>query len=80
MTLSPFAVNLRLYRQLRRLSQRELAMRSVPALHQGYVSRLERGLQPSDESHCAVLATALGVSLEDIMRRRKFMATNRNVT
>ena len=67
---APFlATNLRFYRELGRVSQHQLAVRAGPPFSQSVISRLERGLQPSDPSQIETLASALNVPHDALLRR-----------
>ena len=61
--------NIRHFRRLRNLTQSELAQRVRPTLGQADISKLERGLRPSDPSHVVQLAQALGVPAAALLRR-----------
>lgn len=63
------AANLRRYRAESGWSQAYLAQRAGDGINQPYVSDLERGLRPSQPSHVARLAEALGVTEADLLRR-----------
>jgi transcriptional regulator with XRE-family HTH domain len=66
---APFlAINLRFYRVLLRLSQHQLALRAGPPFSQSVISRLERGLQPSESSQIDALARALNLSQAALLR------------
>ena len=65
--------SVRCYRQLLELSQHQLAALAGNAFSQSYVSRLERGLRPSDDQHVDKLAAVLGVSSDDLLRRPRFV-------
>jgi transcriptional regulator with XRE-family HTH domain len=61
--------NLRDLRTARRQSQHALADQAGPPFSQSYISRLERGLVPSDVGHVDILAAALGVSPRRLLQR-----------
>lgn len=54
--------NLHELRTARRLTQHALAQLAGPPFSQAYISRLERGLMPSDPGHIDILAALLKVS------------------
>ena len=62
--------NLRLLRLAQRVTQQQLAERAGDGFSQTYICGLERGLRPSDEQHVELLAVALSVSAEALLRRR----------
>lgn len=66
---SYLAVNLRRLRAESLLSQSGLAARAGVPFTQQYVSHLERGRWPYRRAHVAQLATALGVSEADLLRK-----------
>ena len=67
---APFlGVNLRFYREFLQLSQQEFAERAGPPFSQTLISRLERGLRPSDPRHVEVLTAALGITPTALLRR-----------
>ena len=67
---APFlAINLRFYRELLEFSQYQLAERAGPPFSQSVISRLERGLQPSDPSQIEALARALTVTQVALLRK-----------
>jgi transcriptional regulator with XRE-family HTH domain len=61
--------NLRRLRRERDLTQAQLAERT--GFDQSYISRLERGLRPSHDSHINTLAAALGVTTQRLLRRSR---------
>jgi transcriptional regulator with XRE-family HTH domain len=61
--------NLRDLRTARRQSQHALALQLGAPFSQSYLSRLERGLMPSDAGHVARLAAALGVSPRRLLQQ-----------
>jgi transcriptional regulator with XRE-family HTH domain len=69
MGFSNLAPNLRELRQARGFSQQALAFAAGPPFSQSYISRLERGLAPSDLAHIDVLASKLGVSARRLLQR-----------
>ena len=73
-TLGISGPNLRFFRQLRRLSQRELGARVTPKFSQADVSRLERrGLRPSDGHAVDAVALALGVPKQALLNPPRFI-------
>jgi transcriptional regulator with XRE-family HTH domain len=69
--LQNFARNLRRFRQDAGLSQARLARKA--RLPQQYVSALERGLQPTDESHVLRLSRALGATPDALLASYTFI-------
>ena len=65
--------NLRHFRQLRGFTQHELAQLAGATLRQTEISSYERGLRPSDSHDIVVLADALDVSVESLVRRPRFI-------
>ena len=63
------AVNLRRRRAELRLSQAAVASRAGVPISQSYLSHLERGLEPRDRGHVALLARALDVGEEELLRK-----------
>src|SRR5262245_7474679 len=63
------AFNLRDVRLALGLSQTALALSADPKFSQVYISRLERGLWPSDMRHVEILARALGVPPRRLLQR-----------
>ena len=68
-----FGLNLRCFRQLRGLSQHELARLARSTIRQADISNYERGLRPSGSHDLTVLADALEVSVEAFLRRPRFI-------
>ncbi len=62
-------INLKFYRHVRELSQRELAKRAGTGFTQSGISRLECGHHPTDPEQVAALARALEVSVDTLLRR-----------
>jgi transcriptional regulator with XRE-family HTH domain len=59
------AANLRRFRHAAELTQGQLGART--GLRQNYISSLERGLRPARTSHLDRLASALGVTVFDLL-------------
>ena len=64
-----FDNNLRFYRLVRGLSQAELAARADASFTQSYISQLEYGRRPADSTHIGLLAQALGLSIDQLLKR-----------
>lgn len=71
--------NVRFYRRLRRLSQRELGARITPPLPQPTVSRTELGYRPADDHVVDALAGALGVHRDQLLRRPRVIRPHQPV-
>ncbi len=67
---SILAENLRAYRKIKGLSQEELA--DMCGLHRTYVGSVERGERNATLSTLETLATALGVSVPELLTKRAF--------
>jgi transcriptional regulator with XRE-family HTH domain len=64
-TRALFAKNLRLFRQVKKISQEELA--DIAGLHRTYVSSVERGERNISIDNMEKLAQALGVDIRDLL-------------
>jgi len=62
------AGNIRTYRRSRDLSQEELA--EICGLHRTYVGSVERGERNVTLSTLEAFSTALGVSVQDLLKRK----------
>ena len=60
-----FAKNLKFFRQLKKISQEELA--DIAELHRTYVSSVERGERNISVDNMEKLAQALGVDIRDLL-------------
>ena len=71
--------NLHFFRLRARLTQAELAARVGAPIGPYVISRYEHGLQPSDDSHVDRLASALGVTREQLLQPPRIIRTDRPV-
>ena len=63
--LNTFSANIRYYRKLQNISQEELSFRS--GLHRTYIGMIERGERTATIITLEKIATALGVSYNDLL-------------